>query len=62
MGLVQANGEENGDNRRIDLNGLSVIWDQSVEELTTMYGGIKIDFVQNFYGARLVVGFDGVSC
>ncbi len=62
MGLVQADGEENGDNRSIDLSGLSVIWDQSVEELTAMYGGIKIDFVQSFYGAQLVVGFDGISC
>lgn len=62
MGLVQADGEKGGDSQSVDLNGLSVIWDQSIEELTAMYGQIKIDFVQNYYGARLVVGFDGISC
>jgi hypothetical protein len=62
MGLVQAEAGTDEDQRSVALEGVTVVWDANVERLSAQYGKLFIDYVSSYFGPRLVVGFDGVSC
>lgn len=62
MGLVQAEAETDQDHSSVALEGLTVIWDAHVEQMSTQYGKLLIDYVSSYFGPRLVVGFDGATC
>jgi hypothetical protein len=62
MGLVQAEADSQEEQRSVALDGVTVVWDANIERLSAQYGRLFIDYVSSYFGPRLLVGFDGVSC
>ena len=62
MGLVQAEADSQEEQRSVSLDGVTVVWDANIERLSAQYGKLFIDYVSSYFGPRLLVGFDGVSC
>ena len=62
MGLVQAEADSQEEQRSVSLDGVTVVWDADIERLSAQYGKLFIDYVSSYFGPRLLVGFDGVSC
>jgi hypothetical protein len=62
MGLVQAEADSQEEQRTVALDGVTVVWDANIERLSAQYGRLFIDYVSSYFGPRLLVGFDGVSC
>ena len=61
MGLVQASEKDIDNDRKQELNGVTLTWDKQIDQMHRYYGGIIVDYVKYFTGGRFVVGFSGVS-
>jgi hypothetical protein len=60
--MVQAEPEEDEEDRNLQVEGIKIIWSADIERLGRMYGRMFIDYVKGFFGPRFVVGFESVSC
>ncbi len=61
MGLVQASEKDIDQDRSFVEEGITLIWDKQVDNMTRFYGGLIVDYVRHLSGGRFIVAFSGAS-
>ena len=61
VGLVQAFDSVNPEHLSQEIQGVKIVWDRKVDQMTQYYGSLIVDYVKFFTKGRFVVAFDRAS-
>ena len=62
LGLVQGESNDEKNTNSLQFEGVNVVWDDQIDQMSKMYGKLVVDYMKSMVGGKFHVGFAGVSC